>query len=127
MQQRVTTLNVRTLLSYYYWPAVVCSKDRAPRQSQLPKYTSKTSSQRNRLCQPLVEDLHEILDIEAYNVRQHRMSVRAWQRATDLDIEPDILRQSERETEEGEGVRDHYWWRRIHPSVSAPEPDPVYT
>ena len=70
------------------------------------------------------EELHERLEIEPFNIRQHKMAVKAWDRAMELELERDVLRESVRETEEGEGARDHLWWRRVHPYTSAPEPTP---
>ena len=80
--------------------------------------TSRLEEDRNSS----IEELHHKYKIEAINYRTHRLAEKTWSK---LQLEkPDLTEYSE--AMDIEERRDHNWWRRISPTVTADPPDPVY-
>ena len=69
-----------------------------------------------------IEELHHELNIETLNIRLHRLAYTTWQR---LEIEDPAISEESHSISEM-NVRDHVWWKRLEPLVTADPPLPIY-
>ena len=116
---------IRPILEYPVIPMCIASQSNKKVQQSFQNICLKQIAKGTDLAYETAERLHNEYDVEPYNVRQYNMAVKAWNRALEIKENLDVLLDSERETEEAEGARDHYWWRRVHPFIASPEPAPI--
>ena len=107
------------------YPAIIMTRTSHSNTARLQSIQNKALRRALNQQPPFlntIEELHHQLNIEALNIRLHQLAYSTWQR---LEIEdPDINEESHSLSEMN--IRDHVWWKRLEPLVTADPPLPIY-
>ena len=123
LQVRLYTTLVRPIMEYPPIPNALATKSLTLKmqrvQNRALRYAVKGTDDRHKT----IEQLHEMFEIDALNVRLYNRLIKTWHKIQ--DINEDLFDATAEAN--NEDTRDHYWWPRVGRVYAGDPPEPMYT
>ena len=123
LQVRLYTTMVRPIMEYPPIPNALASKFLTLKmqrvQNRALQYAVKGTDDRHKT----IEQLHEMFEIDALNVRLYNRMMKTWHKIQELD--EDLYNAMEQAN--NEDTRDHNWWPRVGRAYIMDPPEPMCT